>query len=165
MKDAKAGTSSADIVARQPSVGTIGGGSLNRSLGYAVRKAQIYAYQQYAAVMQEFEVRPVQYALLMLIHEHPAMPQSAAGIELCIEKGNLTGLLRELEERGLTTRKNSSTDRRAHTLHLTARGTTLIRKVMKRHDRYEEALAAKVGPDGHALLLSLLHQLVSDSTT
>src|ERR1700722_11148986 len=65
------------------------GGSLDGSLGYAIRRAQIHAYQMFAVFMHDLDIRPAQYALLVLIYENPGLTQSVAGIALGIEKANL----------------------------------------------------------------------------
>lgn len=135
--------------------------SLQASLGYAVRRAQIHAYQHFAAVMGPADVRPAQFALLTLIHQHPGLPQSAAGELLGIEKGNLTGLLLELGERGWTERHGSPVDRRAYSLHLTARGKTQTRRLIRQHEKYEAAIAARLSAAERAELMSLLAKLVS----
>ncbi len=135
-------------------------GSLDRSLGYAIRRAQIRAYQMFADFMDDFKIRPAQFALLVFIHENPGVTQSVAGTALAIEKANLAGLLMEIHPRGVIERKSLAADRRAYSLHLTASGRKLVRKLLKRHERYEHALAHSLGPGDRQRLLLLLGKLL-----
>lgn len=135
-------------------------GSLDESLGYAIRRAQIHAYQVFAIFMHKLNIRPAQYALLVLIHENPGLTQSVVGSVLGIEKANLAGLLTELHQLGVIARTSLITDRRVYSLHLTASGRRLVRKLIKRHEQYEDALSSNLGPEGKALLLLLLGRLV-----
>ena len=135
-------------------------GNLDRSLGYAIRRAQIRVYQMFADFMHDFNIRPAQYALLVFIHENPGVTQSVVGNALGIEKANLAGLLIEMHPRRLIERKSLSSDRRAYSLHLTASGQKLIRKLLKRHGQYEDALARSLHPGDREHLLLLLGKLL-----
>ena len=135
-------------------------GSLDRSLGYAIRRAQIRVYQMFADFMHDFNIRPAQYALLVFIHENPGVTQSVVGNALGIEKANLAGLLMEMLPRRLVERKSFSADRRAYSLRLTASGRKLIRKLLKRHEQYEDALARSLCPGDREHLLLLLGKLL-----
>ena len=139
---------------------TVPAGSLGGSLGYAIRRAQIHAYQMFAVFMNGLNIRPAQYALLVLIYENPGLTQSVAGQTLGIEKANLAGLLTELHALGVIVRKSLTTDRRAYSLHLTASGRRLVSKLIKRHNQYEEALSNNLGAEGKAQLLSLVCRLM-----
>src|ERR1035441_10799419 len=52
-----------------PASGEYPSGTLERSLGYQLRMAQLRIYQLFAALMTEFEIRPAQFALLVLLFE------------------------------------------------------------------------------------------------
>jgi DNA-binding MarR family transcriptional regulator len=138
-------------------------GKLDGSLGYAIRRAQIHAYQMFADFMRDFNIRPAQYALLVFIRENPGVTQSAVGNALGIEKANLAGLLAEMHPRRVIERRSLTTDRRAYSLRLTSSGRKLIRKLLKRHEQYEDALAGSLGSNGREQLLLLLGKLLHKS--
>ena len=142
-----------------PASGEYPSGTLERSLGYQLRMAQLRIYQLFAALMTEFEIRPAQFALLVLLFECPGITQTEAGNTLNIEKANLTGLLLELRERNLMERKGVAGDKRTYTLHLTSRGAKLTRKLIERHEEFEEALAGIVGAGKKDHLLAMLRKL------
>ena len=131
-------------------------GVLDQSIGYAIRMAQLRVYRLFAVFMSEFDIRPAQFAILVLIFENKNLTQSDAGSTLNIEKANLTGLLRGLQKRGLIERRRVEADRRSYTLHLTASGLKLIRKLIKRHACYEETISRVLGQGKEASLLALL---------
>jgi DNA-binding MarR family transcriptional regulator len=136
-------------------------GSLDGSLGYAIRRAQIHAYQKFADFMREFNIRPAQYALLVFIRDNPGVTQSVVGNALGIEKANLAGLLTEMHPRRVIERRSLRTDRRAYSLQLTAAGRKLVRKLARRHEQYEDALASNLGPNSRNQLLVLLGNLLN----
>ena len=141
--------------------GSVSMGSLADSLGFAIRKAQLYAFQEFSRFMTEFNIRPAQFALLVLMAENPGLSQSAAGLALSIEKGNLTGLLLELQHAGLIRRKQLATDRRVFALHLTVKGKTLLERLLQRHEEYEQELASNLSRSDAGTLVALLKSLVA----
>ena len=79
--------------------------ALDDSIGYLLKRAQFSTYGEFAAAMDDFEIRPSQYATLVLIHANPGLKQSALGGTLGIQKANFVALLDGLEVRGLTERR------------------------------------------------------------
>jgi len=145
-----------------PQTTTLASCNLDCSLGYAIRKAQIRAYQVFSLHMGDMNIRPAQFALLVLIYENPGLRQSSAGNALGIEKANLAGLLTELEQLGAIKRSSLASDRRSYSLHLTAAGRKLVSRLLKRHEQYEVALASGLVPEDKEALLLLLDRLVQD---
>lgn len=132
---------------------------LGESLGYAIRRAQVHAFQEFTTWMRALDVRPAQYALLVLIYENPGVQQSVAGSVLGIEKANLTGLLLELVERGLIHRGAMFSDHRVYTLHISAKGSAVVPKLIKQHARYEASLAKRLTEKEREVLLGLLKKV------
>lgn len=132
-------------------------GELDRSLGYSLRRAQFSTYQDFILRMQDFEVRPSQYAVLILIGSNPGLKQSAVSNALGIQKANFVALLDRLEERGLTERRKVGGDRRSSALHLTRDGEIFVARMTAAHDLVEKKLVTRLGTKRSAELLRLLH--------
>jgi DNA-binding MarR family transcriptional regulator len=136
---------------------------LDRSLGYSLRRAQISTFAAFSSAMMRYDVRPSQYAVLVLIRANPGMSQSAACACLSIQKANFVTLLDRLEQRGWTERGKGS-DRRASVLRLTRSGQVFVRKIEAAHGRMEQRLAARLGDKRTKKLLRLLHDFCETGT-
>jgi len=68
-------------------------------------------------------------------------------------------LLDELERRDLAARRPIAGDRRARSLFLTPHGQDLLTRLEQRAAEHEAGVVARLGADGRAQLLGLLHRL------
>jgi DNA-binding MarR family transcriptional regulator len=135
---------------------------LVNSLGYSLRRAQIYAFQEFNRSMDAYQIRPTQYGLLVLLDANPGLKQTVVSHALGIQKANFVGLLDGLEKRGLAERRKEGTDRRSYALHLTPQGKTLVRKLKKEHQQYEDRIVKRLGAEESRMLLEMLHRLHHD---
>jgi DNA-binding MarR family transcriptional regulator len=110
--------------------------------------------------MQEVDLRPTQFAVLILIHQNPGVRQTEVCAALGLQKANFVPLLNELQRRGLAIRKAGVPDRRASALHLTEHGETVLRRASELHTQWEERLVARLGVEGRDQLLELLKKLM-----
>jgi DNA-binding MarR family transcriptional regulator len=131
---------------------------LDRSIGYSLRRAQFSTYGKFSEAMGPFDVRPSQYAVLVLIRANPGSKQSAIGSALGIQKTNFVTLLDKLESRGLTERRKVRGDRRSSALHLTPKGEVFVTAMEAAHSAMEKALAGRLGVGHTRDLLNLLHR-------
>jgi DNA-binding MarR family transcriptional regulator len=78
-----------------------------------------------------WNLSPSQFNILNLLYLNPAgCAQIELSRQLIMHRSNVTGLVDRLEKRGLLQRKDSSTDRRAYKVVLTAAGRKLIEKIL-----------------------------------
>src|SRR5579872_3757129 len=94
--------------------------------GYAVRRFQIWIFQDFIKTLGEVDIRPTQYSVLTVIGANPGLSQMAVAKRLGIERARLVHLLDSLEARDLVDRIPSAIDRRSHALHLTASGKAAL---------------------------------------
>ena len=74
------------------------------------------------AAMADGSLRPRHVIALTLLGERGSMTQHAVGAALSLDPSNVVGLLNELEERGLITRRRDPADRRRHIVEVSATG-------------------------------------------
>lgn len=125
-------------------------------LGYLIRRAQIWIFQDFIRTLAEVRIRPAQYSVLLVIEANAGLSQSVLARTLGIERARLVHLLDGLEARNMVQRARSKHDRRSHTLSLTARGRSALARIKVLADEHEQRLAQKVGLPNHKKLLRLL---------
>lgn len=128
--------------------------------GISLRRASLSVYGAFMAEVGSLGVKPAEYAALLVLQANPGARSAAICTLLDIEKANFTGFLRRLERRGWVRRQPSSTDRRAHALHLTAAATELLEAAVEKRARLEAGLVARLGAVDYAQLVDLLRLLV-----
>ena len=133
-------------------------GGVEEHLGYHIRRLQVWIFQDLIRTMAAIDLRPAQFSILGVIGENPGVSQSDVAAALGIERARLVRLLDRLEKRGLTCRMPAIRDRRSHALHLTPEGRTLLEEARTLADEHETRLAARLGPELHAMLLKSLRE-------
>jgi DNA-binding MarR family transcriptional regulator len=131
-------------------------GHLGNHLGYALRRLQIWVFQDFIQTLATMKVRPAQYSVLLVIEANPGRSQAAIGHTLGIERARLARLLHELERRKWISRRASGSDARSHSLHLTAEGEKALIRIKSLAVLHEARLAEHVGAKRHMQLMELL---------
>ena len=103
--------------ARPVDADEIGLDALVGHAGYAVRRFQIWIFQDFIRTLGDVDIRPTQYSVLTVIGANPGLSQMAVAKRLGIERARLVHLLDSLEQRDLVERVKSKADRRSHALH------------------------------------------------
>lgn len=139
--------------------GGLGEAALKYITGYQLAQAAIATTEVFQAqVGGPFELRPVEFTVLTLIHENPGVSGRQLARALGVTPPNITMWIDRLEERALVIRERSATDGRAQHLSATPKGSTLARNAVQRLlDGEQEALATLSAAE-RAILLELLHK-------
>jgi DNA-binding MarR family transcriptional regulator len=120
-------------------------GPLPGLVGYVLRRAQVAVFQDFARAYAKFDIRPVQYAVLIVIGGNPGQKQTAVGAALGIKRANFVALCDELEKRNLIVRRHIPNDRRSYALHLTPKGEALLKQLHAANAEHEARIAAVLG--------------------
>ena len=129
---------------------------LTAHLGYLIRRAQIWVFQDFIRTLATVDIRPAQYSVLTVIDANPGLTQMSLSKALGIERAHLVHLLNGLESRRFVERRSSKTDRRSHSLHLTAKGRSALVGIKALAQEHEQHLAERVGRKNRQRLLRLL---------
>lgn len=129
---------------------------LTDHLGYALRRAQVWVFQDFIRTLSAVDIRPAQYSVLVVIGANPGLSQAELADRLAIERARLVHMLDRLQRRGLTERLPSPTDRRTHALHLTKEGQKLLKRAKALAARHEARLTERLGVEARAQVLELL---------
>lgn len=137
--------------ARPSALGVLGG-----HLGYFLRRAQVFVFQDFIRTLAAIEIRPAQYSVLVVIGSNRGLSQSDVAQLLGIERARLVRLLDRLEKRGLTRRLPSPHDRRSHVLELTRQGQRVLQRAKVLAAAHETRLLQRLGSAHHRLMLEAL---------
>ena len=131
-------------------------GVLNERLGYFIRRAQLWVFQDFIRRLSSLDISPAEFSVLVVIGANTGLSQAELATTLGIERARLVRLLHRLERRGLTQRLPSSADGRRHALRLTADGQKILVRAKMLAAQHEAALKEKLGAERHRLLLESL---------
>jgi len=82
---------------------------------------------------------------------------------MAVHRNAMVGLVDDLEHRGLVERKPNSSDRRAHSVRLTALGRKVLPRAQKAADELETELTGGLDTADRRQLIALLHQVAKDA--
>jgi DNA-binding MarR family transcriptional regulator len=133
-------------------------GVLNERLGYFVRRAQVWIFQDFIAQLSALELRPAQFSVLAVIAANAGLSQAELAGTLGIERARLVRLLHRLERRGLTQRLPSTADGRRHALRLTRAGRRVLARAKTQSARHEAGLRQRLGPKRYRMLIEALRE-------
>lgn len=152
-------TSKSSAAREQTPYGRLAEAGLHGILGYQLAQATITTTRVFTErVGQPFELRPVEFTILTLVHENPGVSARQLADALAVTPPNITMWIDKLERRGLIERERSTTDRRAQHIRTTPAGATLARQAVERVLEGEQAALAALSPAERAMLIELLHK-------
>jgi DNA-binding MarR family transcriptional regulator len=133
-------------------------GVLEDRLGYFIRRAQIWVFQDFIRGLASVDLSPAQFSVVAVIGANPGLSQSALSETLGIERARLARMLHELGDRGLTQRLPSARDARSHELQLTAEGQKTLARAKTLSEDHEQRLVKKFGGDRYKAIKTILRE-------
>ena len=113
------------------------------------------------AAYEKAGLNPYHHAVLAVLDEGSRETQGAIADALAYDRGQLVGLLDELEERGLVERRRDPADRRRHIVRLTPDGKRALAKLRALARQLEDDFLASLDEDERAQLHALLRRLAA----
>jgi DNA-binding MarR family transcriptional regulator len=127
------------------------------------------AMQRLRAAHTAHDLKPRQFQILGLLHDHGGLAQGELVKEMGVAPSILVTLLNPLEAKGLVTRERDPGDRRRHLVTLTAAGKKQLGSASRAQKETEDALFASLDNDQReqlrGLLLALSDGLSADPDT
>lgn len=136
-------------------------GPLPGLLGYQLRRAQLAAFQQFAATVGEAGVTPGWFGLMVIVANNEGLSQTRLARALGIDGSTMVALLDRLEDKGWLRRARSETDRRTHALYLTDAGAALLARLTPMVEAHEADLAAGLSETEKTQLLEMLAKIAA----
>jgi DNA-binding MarR family transcriptional regulator len=109
-----------------------------------------------APILERHELTMWEYVTLLRLRSAPAQTQLELARSIRYDKTRLIALLDGLQRRGLISRSQAASDRRAHVVELTAAGTEKVDAVQHEIHEMEDKL---LGPAGRLSLQRFLDEL------
>ena len=128
---------------------------LLKRLGFAAKERAMSAYE-------ETGLHPYHHAVLIVLGEGEPETQGSIADALAYDRGQLVGLLDELEERELVERRRDPNDRRRHLVRLTPEGKKMLKRLRSLAGQIEDTFLAPLDEAERAALHSLLLRLAEE---
>jgi MarR family transcriptional regulator, lower aerobic nicotinate degradation pathway regulator len=125
---------------------------LLKKLGHAAKERSMEAYESAG-------LHPYHFAILIALDEGSHETQGSIADTLGYDRGQLVGLLDELEQRGLVERQRDPNDRRRHLVQPTAEGKRTLRRLRALSREIENEFLAPLSNEERAELHALLLRL------
>jgi MarR family transcriptional regulator, lower aerobic nicotinate degradation pathway regulator len=125
---------------------------LLKRLGFAAKEQALEAYEQAG-------LHPYHHAVLAVLDEGSRETQGAIADALGYDRGQLVGLLDELEKLGLVERQRDPADRRRQSVRMTQEGKRALTKLRALARKLEDDFLAGLDDEQRAVLHDILRDL------
>lgn len=129
------------------------------SLGYALRRAQVRAYDLYFEMLGDMDLTPARVTALSLIAMEPEINQADLARRLEIAGPSALKVVDALEGAGLVSREEVAGDRRRYSLMLTGQGRERLEALRVALAGYEQRLAEALSAAERRQLMDLLSRV------
>ena len=129
---------------------------------FLLKRLGTSAKEQSFSAYEELGLHPYHHAILAVLDEGTRETQGSIADSLGYDRGQLVGLLDELEAAGLIERRRDPSDRRRHVVQMTATGRKTLAKLRALSKRLEEEFFAPLGDRERTVLHTLLLELAEE---
>jgi DNA-binding MarR family transcriptional regulator len=132
---------------------------LETLVGYNARRAALRIIEGFIERMAVFDLRPVDFSVMSLIHHNPGITSRQLCATLGILPPNLVGMVVALERRGLIRRERHRKDGRAMSLYATDAGHALMVQAEQEASALEVDQTAGLSATERKTLMRLLQKI------
>jgi DNA-binding MarR family transcriptional regulator len=135
-------------------------GELLASTSFLLKRLGFAAKEQTIEAFEPTGLSAYHYAVLLVLDEGSRETQGSIADALGFDRGQLVGVLDELEERDLVERRRDPKDRRRHLVRLTPAGKRALAKMRSIMQRLEAEFFAPLDDKERETLQSVLFRLM-----
>ncbi len=136
---------------------------LPEMLGYQLRRAQVTIFGTFLKRLQEQDITPGLFGLLVLIGANPGLSQTALANAVGTNRSLMVGMIDRLETSGLIIRRNSPVDTRTQAIYPSRKGQVMIARLKNVVREQEKKATAPLTDAERQTLLRLLCRLNGDA--
>jgi DNA-binding MarR family transcriptional regulator len=137
-------------------------GVLPDLLGYQLRLAQRAIFADFADSMQDQDMSPGLFGILVIIEANPGLKQSELALAAHLDRSTVVAVVDKLEARRLVERRTAPEDRRVNGLWLTEHGASLLRTLKRKVSSHERRLTRNLTAGERQQLVALLHKILPE---
>lgn len=135
-------------------------GVLDSLVGYALRRAQLNLYEDFIRSLAPWNITPPRFSALVVIANNPDLKLTELARVLNVARSGAVTVVDALSELGYVARHDSTTDKRAFRLLLTAKGKKALAAITNAVQEHDKRIVAMLTADEQAQLMALLGRMV-----
>ncbi len=132
---------------------------LEKQVGHLLRRAHQRASTIFAELIGEVHLTPLQYAVLVKVHDLGSVTQNRLGRLTAMDRATIKGVVERLRERDLIAREPDPANRRRVVWRLTAAGAATVARTVPRARRISARTLEPLSAEEQWVFLSLLERL------
>ena len=129
--------------------------------GHLIRRAHQVAVAIFMEETAEFDVTPVQFAILNALIEAPGEDQVTLARKVAFDAATFGSVITRLEGRGWVRREADASDRRRKLLWVTPEGAAAAQRMRRSVGKVQQRILAPLDEGDRAQLVALLDRLVA----
>jgi len=129
------------------------------SVGFLLSKLGLTSAAAFAETLAPLGIDPRHFGIMRIIAMSDGPSQQRLGEALAVPASRMVALIDDIEALGLVERRRNPTDRRAHAIHLTAKGRKIYERALEVAGAYEDKLCRDLSDAERDELLHLLRRL------
>ncbi|KYJ76564.1 MarR family transcriptional regulator [Streptococcus iniae] len=133
-------------------------------IGVLIKRASLTFDRTASQLLKPFDLTPSQFKFLKYVTFQPEASVRQIDLEVFFGMSNpsVTGVLQNLEKKGLISRQNHPDDRRSKVILLTQKAKDARLKILKTYQAIEEAFTSALSEQEITLLRPILRKLTPD---
>src|SRR5437763_15329841 len=129
---------------------------------FLLKRLGMAAKEQTIGAFDDAGLHPYHHAILAVLDEGSRETQGAIADALGYDKGQLVGLLDELEDAGLVSRQRDQADRRRQIVHMTPEGRKTLTRLRRLSQQLEDEFFASLDENDRRQLHELLRRVAEE---
>jgi len=138
--------------------------ALMRHTGFLISRMGVVAQKRFAERIESLGLTPRMWGALNVLDAEGEITQHALCKGVGIDPSSMVSTIDELEAKGIVERRRHPSDRRAHALHVTAKGRQTLARGRELASKAQDELLAPLNEDERAQLHQLLLRLALASS-